>query len=102
MGREQRLGDNVNVRLKALKNNVNVNVKKNRKLSKDREERLVGRIIAKLGPESTKDEAFWHKVVRALSEDQIETGLEIAGRKKPYGTERIRYIGGIYANMMRQ
>lgn len=98
MGREQRLGDNVNVRLKALNN---VNVKKGYNLRKDHEERIVSRIIGKLGPESTKDEAFWHKVAKTLSEDQIETGLEIAERKKPYGTQRIRYIGGIYANMMR-
>ncbi len=101
MGREQRLGDNVNVRLKALKNNVNVNVKTKRKVSKNREDRIVHRIISKLGPESIKDEAYWHKVARTLSEDQVERGLEIAEQKKPFGIQRIRYVGGIYANMMR-
>lgn len=99
MGREQRLVSNVNVRLKGLKNNVNVTEK--RKVSRKREDRIVQRIIAKLGPESIKDEAYWHKVAKTLSEDQIETGLEIAEHKKAAGIQRIRYIGGIYANMMR-
>lgn len=99
MGREQRLASNVNVRLKGLKNNVNVMEK--RKVGRKREDRIVQRIIAKLGPESMKDEAFWHKVAKTLSEDQIETGLEIAERKKSAGIQRIRYVGGIYANMMR-
>lgn len=99
MGREQRLRDNVNVRLKDLKDNVNV--RKRSRLSKDREERIVRRIMAKLGPESVKDEAYWHKAAKTLSEDQIETGLEIGERKKPSGIQRIRYVGGIYANMMR-
>lgn len=99
MGREQRLSDNVNVRLKGLKNNVNV--RKRSRVSKDQENHIVKRIISKLGPESAKDEAYWHKVARSLSEDQIETGLEIGERKKPFGIERVRYVGGIYANMMR-
>lgn len=100
MGRDQRQTANVNVSLKGFKNNVNV--RERRKATKDREERLVKRIIAKLGPESLKDESYWHKVAKTLSEDQIETGLEIAERKKPSGMQRIRYLGGVYANMMRQ
>lgn len=99
MGREQRLGDNVNVRMESLKENVNV--RHNRELSKKREERIVRRIMQKLGDESKKDEAYWRKVAKNLTEDQIETGLEIAAKKKPAGMKRIRYIGGIYANMMR-
>jgi len=102
MRREQGSKRNVNVSPKGLKNNVNVNVWSKRKIAKDREERIVKRLITKLGPEALKDEAFWHKSAKSLSEDQIETGLEIAERKKPYGIERIRYLGGIYANMMSQ
>lgn len=97
MGREQRLSDNVNVRLKDLKNNVNVP----KRIQRASECRIVNSIIAKLGPDARKDEAFWHKVAKTLSVDQIETGLEIAAEKKPAGPDRIKYIGGIYANMMR-
>lgn len=99
MGREQRLSDNVNVRLKDLNN---VNVRRKRRIDKDREARIVQRIMTKLGPESIKDEAYWHKVAKTLSENQIESGLEIGELKKPSGMQRIRYVGGIYANMMRQ
>lgn len=96
MGKEQ----NVNVTLENLK--YNVNVKTGRSLSKQREERIVARIMQKLGPASEKDEGYWHKVAKRLTEDQIETGLEIAAKKKPAGMPRVRYLGGIYANMMRQ
>ena len=99
MGRS--LKPNVNVYLEKLNERRNVNVRKKRDVKKLTEDRLVNRILAKLGPEAKKDEAYWHKVARTLSEDQIETGIEIAERKKPSGIERIRYIGGIYANMMR-
>ncbi len=99
MGREHQLADNVNVRLEGLKNNVNV--RRKRTMNRERENRIVQRIMAKLGPESIKDEAYWHKVAKTLSEDQIETGLEIGERKKAAGMQRIRYVGGIYANMMR-
>lgn len=95
------LEPNVNVYLEKLNKRNNVNVRSKREIKKLTEDRLVGRILAKLGPEAKKDEAYWHKVARSLSEDQIETGIEIATRKKPAGIERVRYIGGIYANMMR-
>lgn len=95
------LEPNVNVYLEKLNKRKNVNVRSKREIKKLTEDRLVGRILARLGPAAKKDEAYWHKVARNLSEDQIETGIEIAERKKPAGIERVRYIGGIYANMMR-
>lgn len=91
--------DNVNVYLEELNKRKNVNVRK--KVKRATENRLVGRIIGRLGPEAKKDEAFWHKVAKTLSENQIETGLEIATQKKPAGLSRVKYAGGIYANMMR-
>lgn len=95
--------DNVNVYLEELKRkNVNVRAKSaQRVMKREIENRFVTKIMAKLGPAAEKDEAYWHKVARTLSEDQIELGLEIAAKKKPAGMERVRYIGGIYANMMR-
>lgn len=98
MGKEQR--SNVNVSLRNLRYNVNVTAK--RSMRRKREDRIVERIMQKLGDEAQKDEAYWHKVAKNLTEDQIETGLEIATRKKPAGIQRIRYLGGIYNNMMRQ
>lgn len=92
---------NVNVLLEEYKRRKNVNVKQ-KKIKNANENRIVSRIMDKLGPDAKKDEAYWHKVARTLSEDQIETGLEIAAKKKPYGMERVRYIGGIFSNMMRQ
>lgn len=92
--------DNVNVYLKVRENNVNVtNKRKSRRLYV---ERIVNRIMQKLGPESQKDIAYWHKVALNLSEDQIELGLEIAEKKKSPGLPRIKYVSGIYANMIRQ
>ncbi len=95
--------DNVNVYLEELKRkNVNVRAKSVQKaVKREIEDRFVAKIMTKLGPAARKDEAYWHKVAKTLSEDQIELGLEIAEKKKPAGMERVRYIGGIYANMMR-
>lgn len=94
---------NVNVYLEELKKkNVNVTTEKaKRKIKRDTENRFVARIMASLGPVAKKDESYWHKVARTLSEDQIELGIEIAAKKKPAGIERVRYIGGIYHNMMK-
>lgn len=97
MGRPDNV--NVNVYLEELNKRRNVNVRK--KIKKATEERLVADIMRKLGPDANKDEAYWHKVARTLSEDQIQQGLEIATKKKPQGLARIRYLGGIYSNMMR-
>lgn len=90
------MGRTVNVNVQtSFRGNVNVRM---RKLNEDR---LVADIMRKLGPDASKDEAYWHKVARTLSEDQIQQGLEIAAKKKPQGLARIRYLGGIYSNMMR-
>lgn len=99
MGRTDNV--NVDVYLSEIKKRKNVNVRNKRSVKKATEDRIVNRIISKLGPESKKDKAFWHKVAKTLSEDQIELGLEIAAQKKPSGIQRIRYIGGIYTNMIR-
>lgn len=99
MGRNDNV--NVNVYLAKLKEK-NVNVKQRRDVKIANEDRIVNRIVSKLGPISQKDEAYWHKVAKTLSEDQIELGLEIAEKKKPFGLSRIKYVSGIYANMIRQ
>lgn len=85
---------NVNVKMNEV-NNVNVNVIKN-----PTERRSVVYIMRKLGPLSLKDFAYWRKVAQTLSEAQIAEGIDIAKSKKPDGQSQIRYVSGIYRNMM--
>lgn len=92
---------NVSSYLAALRGNVNVR-KEQIKARKDNEKRIVDGILRALGPTAEKDTAYWHKCAKNLSQDSIQHGLEIAAAKKPFGAERVRYLGGIYANMMRQ
>lgn len=99
MGKSQNV--NVGSYLATLRNNVNVK-KEQVKARKAHEKRIVDSIIKKLGSAAKKDEAYWHKCAKCLSQDQIEHGIEIATAKKPFGIQRVRYLGGIYANMMRQ
>lgn len=85
---------NVNVNSNFV-GNVNVNVIKN-----PTERRNVVYIMHKLGPMSLKDFPYWRKVAQTLSEAQIAEGIEIAKRKKPDSESQIRYVSGIYRNMM--
>ena len=90
--------NNVNVRFNRRLNNVNVQRREERQRSAN--QRVI-ELMRRLGPESEKDEKFWYKVVTNLSENQVAIGLEIATQKKPKGgMPRIRYVSGIYANMM--
>lgn len=92
---------NVNVDVSSTEGN-NVNVQERRRLKKAYESRIVKDIMRNLGPESKKDEAWWHKVAQNLSENEVRIGLEIAEQKKPYGLARVRYVSGIYANMLKK
>lgn len=85
---------NVNV-LSKESNNVNVNVIKN-----PTERRIVVYIMRRLGTKSIKDFAYWRKVAQKLSEAQIAEGLEIAIAKKSSSEARIRYVTGVFQNMM--
>lgn len=85
---------NVNVNSNFV-GNVNVNVIKN-----PTERRIVVYIMRKLGPLSLKDFPYWRKVAQTLSESQISEAIEIANNKKSDSQSRIRYVSGIYRNMM--
>lgn len=85
--------------------NVNVNVPStegiNVNVIKDPTERsMVFYIMRKLGLDSTKDFAYWRKVAQTLSEAQIADALEIACAKKKDSKGRIKYVTGIFRNMM--
>lgn len=80
----------------------NVNVQERHRLKKAYESRIVKDIMRELGPSAKKDEGWWHKVAQNLSENEVRIGLEIAANKKPFGLERVRYVSGIYANMLKK
>lgn len=101
MGREANVNVDVNV-LSTEGKNVNVQEREKRRLKKAHENRVVKDIMRKLGPESTKDEGWWHKVAQNLSENEVRIGLEIAEQKKPYGLARVKYVSGIYSNMLKK
>ena len=85
---------NVNVNVPSIEG-VNVNVIKN-----PTERNMVVYIMRKLGTDSVKDFAYWRKVAQKLSEAQIAEAIEIALAKKNDSKGRIKYVTGIFRNMM--
>lgn len=85
---------NVNVKMNEVKN-VNVNVIKD-----PNERNMVTYIMRKLGVTSTKDFGYWRKVAQNLTPAQIADAIEIAESKKSGPRQRIKYVTGIFRNMM--